>query len=140
MICYLIHMKVTKRFNFSASHRLFNSDLNEKENSRLFGACFRPHGHNFTLDVTVEGKINKATGMVINFHEIKDIVNKKVLCLFDHADFSRDIPEFKGKVQTAENLAVIIWNKLKTTMPRDVRLSRITIAETNDNWIEYSGK
>jgi 6-pyruvoyltetrahydropterin/6-carboxytetrahydropterin synthase len=132
-------MKITKRFVFSASHRLFNPNLSEKENQCLFGACFQPHGHNFILDVTVEGKVDNKTGMVVNFHELKRIVSENILVHFDHKDFSGDIPEFKGKVQTAENLSRIIWNRLIKKMPGKVRLSNIKISETSDNWVEYSG-
>jgi 6-pyruvoyltetrahydropterin/6-carboxytetrahydropterin synthase len=133
-------MEITKRFYFSASHRLINKTLSKKENIGLFNACFQPHGHNFVLDVTVEGNIAKRTGMVINFHTLKEIVVNNVLCCFDHKDFDANIPEFKNKVQTAENLAIIIWGKLKNRFPKGVALSRIRISETNDNWVEYSGK
>jgi 6-pyruvoyltetrahydropterin/6-carboxytetrahydropterin synthase len=110
------------------------------ENKKLFGACFHPHGHNFILDVTVEGSVNKKTGMVINFHLLREIVKRNVLDHFDHKDFYADIPEFRNKVQTVENLAKIIWGKLRNKLPKMVRLSKVQIAETNDNWVEYSGR
>jgi 6-pyruvoyltetrahydropterin/6-carboxytetrahydropterin synthase len=133
-------MKVTKRFTFSASHRLLNSSLPAAENKKIFGTCFHPHGHNFILDVTVDGGVSKKTGMVINFHLLREIVKKNILDHFDHKDFCADIPEFRNKVQTVENLAKIIWMRLRNKLPKMVKLSKIQIAETNDNWVEYSGK
>lgn len=132
-------MKITKRFQFSASHYLCNPALSAAENRKIFGACYGLHGHNFTLDVTVEGRVNPRTGMVINFHELKAIVQEQVLDRYDHRDF-RDLPEFKGRVQTAEALSHIIWKRLAGRFPKGVRLSTIRLAETPDNWVEFNGK
>lgn len=132
-------MKITKRFGFSASHRLFNPAFSEARNREAFGECNRPHGHNFTLDVTIEGDTDPATGMVINFHTLKRIVDENVVRAFDHKDFGSDVPEFSGKVQTVENLAVIIWQRLCGKMPAGVRLSNVRVAETEGNWAEYGG-
>jgi len=130
-------MKITKRFYFCASHRLFNPSFSEEENRRVFQQCHSPHGHNFTLDVTVEGEIDSRTGMVMNFQELKKIVESQVIHYFDHRDFEKDIPEFRGKVQTVENLVRIVWHRLKPSMPSDARLSRLRLAETENNWAEY---
>ncbi len=132
-------MKITKRFNFSASHRLFNNALTDIENREVFGNCNRSHGHNFVLDVMVEGRVDSKTGMVINFHELKNIVGDNVVSYLDHKDFEKDIPEFSNKVQTAENLAIIIWDILAGKLPAGIKLSGIRVAETNDNWVEYKG-
>ena len=132
-------MRITKRFNFSASHRLFNPGLSEKENKEIFEECNRPHGHNFTLDIAVEGDVDARTGMVINFHELKRTVKEHVVDYFDHKDFEKDVAEFKDKVQTVENLAKIIWERLKNKIPKEVRLKLIRIAETEKNWVEYDG-
>lgn len=132
-------MRITKRFYFSASHRLFNKKLSEKENYELFSECSRNHGHNFILDITVTGKPSENTGMVMNFNLLKEIVNKNVIEHFDHADFENNTKEFENKVQTAENLAMIIWEKIHNKMPKGVKLYKIKIAETSNNWVEYFG-
>ena len=129
-------MKITKRFHFCASHRLRNPRLTGAENRRLFGQCHEPHGHNFILDITVEGHVDPRTGMVINFNALKKIVERHVIRGLDHKDFSRDVPEFRRRVQTAENLALIIWARLAPRMPEKVALSRIRLYETENNWAE----
>ena len=129
-------MRVTKRFTFSASHRLFNRSMADDDNKSLFGQCNRPHGHNFVLEVTVEGPVDPKTGMVINFQDLKHIVNKNVVEYFDHQDFENDIPEFADKVQTVENLARIVWDRLADKFPFGPRLAKIKICETSDNWVE----
>jgi 6-pyruvoyltetrahydropterin/6-carboxytetrahydropterin synthase len=131
-------MKITRRFSFAASHRLFNPSLPEAENRRIFQQCHERHGHNFTLDVTVEGEIDPATGMVMNFHELKKAVDTRVIRYFDHRDFEKDIPEFAGQVQTVENIIRIIWNRLQPHLPAGVKLSGIKLMETENNWAEYS--
>jgi len=140
VITYFSFMKITKRFHFSASHRLFNPALEKSENESLFGACHRAHGHNFIIDVTVEGRVNPKTGMIVNFHDLKATVHTEVIQYLDHKDFEMDIPEFRTKVQTAENLALIIWKRLSGKFPKGIKLSKICIAETPDNWVEYSGR
>jgi 6-pyruvoyltetrahydropterin/6-carboxytetrahydropterin synthase len=129
-------MSITKRFTFSASHRLFNRAMSEDDNRALFGQCNRSHGHNFILEITVEGPVDKKTGMVINFHDLKYIVNTNVVEYFDHKDFERDIPEFADKVQTVEALAQIAWDRLADKFPFGPRLVKIKISETSDNWVE----
>lgn len=132
-------MRITKRFTFSASHRLFNPTLTDEENKKLFEECNRSHGHNFILDITVEGEVNPRTGMIINFHELRKIVEENVITYFDHKDFEHDIAEFKGKVQTVENLAAVIWGRLVGKMPGYVMLVLIRVAETESNWVEFGG-
>jgi 6-pyruvoyltetrahydropterin/6-carboxytetrahydropterin synthase len=131
-------ISVTKRFHFSASHRLFNSKFSEEENCRLFDSCSKQHGHNFVLEVTVSGKINPDTGMVVNFHDLKRIVNDSVVNYLDHSNFETDIPELVNVVHTAENLIVFIAKRISPNLPEGVSLSCLKLHETADNWVEYS--
>jgi len=131
---------VTKRFNFSASHRLFNNTLSAEENCRLFDSCSKQHGHNFNLEVTVKGAVDPVTGMVINFHDLKRIVNESVVNYLDHSNFETDIPELKGIVHTAENLILFIQKKISVNLPPTIKLSGLKLHETNDNWVELSSE
>jgi 6-pyruvoyltetrahydropterin/6-carboxytetrahydropterin synthase len=129
---------VTKRFSFSASHRLFNSSLSPEENCRLFDSCSKQHGHNFILEVTVKGPVDPVTGMVINFHDLKRIINDSVVNYLDHSNFETDIPELKGIVHTAENLIVFIQKRISANLPDTIKLTGLKLNETNDNWVELS--
>jgi len=133
-------LKITKRFRFSAAHRLFDPALSDSENKTLYGACFRHHGHNFVMEVTLEGGVDGQTGMVVNFTLLKKLVKTQILDHFDHRDFGTDIPEFEGRRQTVEVLAQIIWNRLVNQVPEGTRLDQIRISETENSWIEFSGK
>ncbi|MBL8028532.1 MAG: 6-carboxytetrahydropterin synthase [Fibrobacteres bacterium] len=131
-------LSVTKRFNFSASHRLFNRDLSPEENCLLFDACSKQHGHNFNLEVTVMGPVDPVSGMVINFHDLKRIVNDSVVNYLDHSNFETDIPELSNVVHTAENLIQFIWKRIAADIAAPVKLSRLKLYETADNWVEMA--
>jgi len=90
------------------------------------------------MDITVSGPIDPTTGMIMNFHELKQIVGTYVISYFDHKNFETDIPEFKGNVQTVENLIRIIVDKLCGKWPKGIDLISLKIFETTDNWAEYS--
>ena len=134
-------MKVTltRRYSFSASHRLHSSKMTEAENERLYGKCNNPygHGHNYEVEVTLAGPIDPATGMIANLAELDEFVQQQVLADFDHRYLNEEIPVFKKIVPTTENLCIEIYNRLKA-FP-GARLERVRIEETSKNSFEYSG-
>lgn len=134
-------MKVTltRRYSFSASHRLHSSKMTEAENQGLYGKCNNPygHGHNYEVEVTLAGPIDPATGMIANLAELDAFVQQRVLADFDHRYLNEEIPVFKKIVPTTENLCIEIYNRLKD-FP-GARLERVRIEETSKNSFEYSG-
>lgn len=132
---------VTRREVFSASHRLYNPHLSEEENKLLFGKCNNPngHGHNYTLEVTICGEINPATGYLIDLKLLKEIIIENVITKVDHKNLNLDVDFLAGQIPTAENIAVGIWNQLETKIPVG-KLYSVKLKETENNFIEYKGK
>ena len=134
-------MKTTlsRRYSFAASHRLHSASFSDAENQRLYGKCNNPygHGHNYTLEVTLAGPVNEQTGMIANLTDLDAFVKQRVLDDFDHRSINDEIPAFRSKVPTTENLCVEIYNRLRD-FPH-ARLERIRIEETSKNSFEYSG-
>jgi len=129
---------IRKKFQFSAAHRLFSPHLSDEENKRIYGKCEAPnfHGHNYTLEVAVTGNPDPKTGMVINFEELKKIVNQVIISALDHKNLNLDVDFLEHKITTAENMAKLIWEQLKPRLP-SVQLYEITLAETGDNIVVY---
>lgn len=127
----------TRRFTFAAGHRYWVGAWSPEENERVFGRLTVPHGHNYTLDVTVCGPIEERTGMVIDFGELKRVVAETVVERFDHADLNGD-PILQGRVPTTENLAIAIWDLLVTKLGPD-RLWQVRVWEDPTFWVEYRG-
>jgi 6-pyruvoyltetrahydropterin/6-carboxytetrahydropterin synthase len=135
---------LTRRYRFSAAHRLHNEALSPEENARLYGKCNNPygHGHNYTVEVTVRGPIDAATGMLIDLGLLDGIVEREVLERFDHTHLNLDVANFKGKVPTTENLCLEIFNLLRDkldTAGQPARLEKVRLEETNSNFFEYMG-
>lgn len=132
---------LTKRVEFCASHRYWNPKWSEQKNREVFGKCVSPygHGHNYILEVTIEGEVDPDTGMIINLYDLKPIINE-VLRDFDHKFLNEDNPNFKELIPTTENIARVLWDaidgKLKET-GRDCRLYRIRLYETPDLYVDY---
>lgn len=133
-------MRLTCRYHFSASHRLDTPALSAEENRRLYGKCNNPfgHGHNYTLDVTVEGPVDP-NGQVVDRRELDELVQRYVLGLVDHKDLNRDIPRLVD-VPTTENLAALIERELKEHWNLAPRLARIRISETERNTFVLEAK
>jgi 6-pyruvoyltetrahydropterin/6-carboxytetrahydropterin synthase len=127
----------TRRFTFSAGHRYHVRRWSADANDRAFGRLGVPHGHNYTLDVTVQGPIDPATGMVIDLAELKRIVQEVVLDRFDHADLNAD-PLFRDRVPTTENIALVVWDLLAPKLGRD-RLARVRVWEDPTLCVDYDG-
>ena len=129
--------RLTRRYHFAASHRLASPALTEEENSRLYGKCNYPygHGHDYTLEVSVEGPLDPA-GQIVNRRELDELVGRRVLELVDHKNLNLDVPEMEGAVPTTENLASFIQRRLCEGWNLPPRLARIRIIETARNTFE----
>lgn len=133
-------MKVSRRATFNAAHRLFRSDWTDEQNSQVFGKCSNPnyHGHNYVLEVWLEGDINPETGYVIDLKTVKDVINSEISERFDHRNLNLDCPEFADLNPTAENIALVSWNLLRAKLPMHLALT-IKLWETENNCVEYAG-
>ena len=132
---------LTRKAEFSASHYYWNDALSEEENLRLFGKCANRngHGHNYTLEVTVEGEVDPVSGFVVDLKELKDVVHREVLDVYDHRHLNLEIPEFKSSNPTTENIAVAIWKRLEGHI-RGARLYRVRVYEMPDLFADYYGE
>jgi 6-pyruvoyltetrahydropterin/6-carboxytetrahydropterin synthase len=134
-----VKVALGRRYHFAASHRLHNPDLSEEENWRLYGKCNNPygHGHNYTVEVLVSGKIDPATGMIANLADLDGFVQSEVLEPFDHKSLNEDVASFRDTVPTTENLCIEIFRRLKP-FPK-AKLERVRVQETSNNSFEYAG-
>ena len=128
----------TRRFAFSAGHRYHVAQWSDDENARTFGRLTVPHGHNYTLDVTVRGPIDPRTGMVIDLGELKRIVQATVIERFDHADLNADAL-FRERIPTTENIAIVVWELLAPAVGPD-RLARVRVWEDPTLFVDYDGR
>ena len=128
---------VSRRETFNAAHQLRNPRLSDDENRRLFGKCVNLHGHNYALDVVVAGKINDDSGYVMDLKVLSDVMQQQVIQDVDHRNLNTDVPWLQGCVPTAENLAVIFWERLKRELPEGA-LQSVRVWETDKNWAEVN--
>jgi len=135
-----IQVELGRRYRFSASHRLHNAHLSEKENQRLYGKCNNPygHGHNYVLEVSLAGKVHPSTGMIANLADLDGFVEREVLAAFDHKSIEQEVPAFRNIVPTTENLCVEVFRRLKAFPGATLR--RVRIEETSNNSFEYAGE
>ena len=133
-------VRVTRRVHFSAAHRLHNPAFSDEENRRIFGLCNSPnwHGHNYELDVTVEGEPDPGTGYVVDLGLLRAAA-EEVLRDVDHRNLNLDVPWLEGVIPSTENLVVALWDRLAPRVPRG-RLVRLVLWETPRNYAEYSGE
>ena len=131
-------VRLTKRIEFSASHRYYNDAWAEARNREVFGPCSNAsgHGHNYLLEVTVEGEIAEESGMVVNLYDLNQVL-KRVLLEFDHKHLNLDTPYFRTKIPTTENLAGVLWRQL-VRYPEIGRLRGIRLFEEEDLSTEVS--
>jgi 6-pyruvoyltetrahydropterin/6-carboxytetrahydropterin synthase len=135
-----MRLELTRRYSFAASHRLHSPQLTEQENQCIYGKCNNPygHGHNYVVEVTVTGATDPATGMIAHLGELDRFVTREVLEPFDHTYLNKDVPAFRERVPTAENLCIEIFDRLKAFS--GARLVRIRLEETGRNSFEYAGE
>lgn len=133
-------VKVSRKAHFNAAHRLFLPEWDDAKNEAVFGKCNNPnfHGHNYELIVSVTGEIDPKTGMVIDMKELKDLIKSEVEEAFDHKNLNVEVPEFKSLNPTAENIAVVIWNKLRPHIAAEQDLE-VVLYETPRNFVTYKG-
>jgi 6-pyruvoyltetrahydropterin/6-carboxytetrahydropterin synthase len=135
-------MFITRRVEFSASHVCRNPKLAEEENRALYGAAASPHGHghNFVVDVTLEGEPDPVTGMVFDLKALKEILRREVVDPMDHRFLNVEVPPFDRIVPTVENLAVEIWRRLAPHLiGTRARLHGVRVYETEELYAEYFG-
>ena len=136
-------INVTRRENFSAAHKLFNPEWSAEKNQEVFGKCSNPnwHGHNYTLYVTVSGKVNQETGYSINLKELSIIIRTYIIDKIDHKNLNMDVDFLKDLMPSTENIAIAIWNELKPHVNAfNCKLFRIKLCETENNYVEYFGE
>ncbi|WP_289030419.1 6-carboxytetrahydropterin synthase [uncultured Algoriphagus sp.] len=135
-------MKVTviRKEHFNAAHRLHNPNWSDEKNADIFGKCNNPnfHGHNYDLHVSLRGDIDPDTGYVYDMKVLSDLIKEHVLNKFDHKNLNLDTDEFKNLNPTAENIAVVIWNKLRPHLKSSLDL-KVQLYETERNFVEFEG-
>ena len=136
-----MRVTVNRKAHFNAAHRLYRKDWTHEKNDAVFGKCNNPnfHGHNYELIVSVTGEIDKETGYVIDMKVLKDIIKSEVEDAFDHKNLNLEVPEFKDLNPTAENIVVVIYNKIKPKLDASFDIE-ITLYETPRNFVIYSGE
>jgi 6-pyruvoyltetrahydropterin/6-carboxytetrahydropterin synthase len=128
---------ITRKTSLSLAHKLYNSNWSSQKNIEIYGKCSNCHGHNFNLFVTIKGEIDQDSGMVINFSDLKNVIDKEVCSKIDHKFLNNDVAEFKDIVPTSENICLVIWSWLKPKLPN---LFEIKLEETGNNTTTYRGE
>lgn len=136
-----MRVTVSRKAHFNAAHRLYRKDWTAEQNETVFGKCNNPnfHGHNYELIVSVTGKINPETGYVMDIKDLADIIYEEVETQFDHKNLNLDVPEFQDLNPTAENIVVVIWNKIRKRIVAGNDLE-VILYETPRNFVTYKGE
>ena len=136
------HVRVTRRVHFCAAHRLYRTEWSDEQNREVFGRCSNPnwHGHNYTLDVTVEGPVNPETGFVMDLKALKEVMGARVVSQVDHHNLNLDVDWLEGVMPSTENFVVAIWDRMAGALPEGVRLHKVVLQETPNNSAEYTGR
>ena len=133
-------LTVYRKAHFNAAHRLYRKDWSDEKNEEIFGKCNNPnfHGHNYELEVGVTGDIDPETGYLIDIKVLKDLIREEVEDAFDHKNLNVEVPEFANLNPTAENIAMVIWKKLRKRLDDKLDLS-VKLYETPRNFVLYTG-
>jgi len=136
-----MRVTVSRKAHFNAAHRLYNNEWSDARNAAVFGKCANPnyHGHNYELIVSVKGAIHPETGFVMDMKVLKDLIKNEIEEQFDHKNLNEDVEAFKSLNPTAENISVVIWNKLRPKIEKELELE-ITLYETPRNFVSYKGE
>jgi len=136
-----MRVTVSRKAHFNAAHRLYRKDWTMEQNDAVFGKCNNPnfHGHNYELIVSVTGKINPETGYVMDIKDLADIIFEEIETQFDHKNLNLDVPEFQDLNPTAENIVVVIWNKIRKRIAAGNDLE-VVLYETPRNFVTYKGE
>ena len=132
---------LTRKAEFSASHHYHNPEFSADENQRVFGKCNNPngHGHNYTLEVTVKGEVDRKTGFVVDLKQLKEVMNREVIEAMDHRYLNKEVPEFKDQIPTTENIAIAAWKRLEQKL-KFAKLHRVRVYETPELWADFYGE
>lgn len=132
---------LTRKAEFSASHYYWNEAWSAEENERVFGKCANKngHGHNYTLEVTVVGEVDATSGFVVDLKQLKDVMEREVVAVYDHRHLNKEAPEFAKAIPTTENIAIAAWKRLEGKIP-GARLHRIRVYEMPDLFADYYGE
>ncbi len=133
-------LTVYRKAHFNAAHRLFRKDWSDEKNLEVFGKCSNPnyHGHNYELEVGVTGSTDPETGFVIDLALLKSIIKEEVEIPFDHKNLNVEVSEFKDLNPTVENIARVIWNKLRLRLDDNYKIE-VKLYETPRNFVVYTG-
>jgi 6-pyruvoyltetrahydropterin/6-carboxytetrahydropterin synthase len=129
-------VRLTRSADFSASLRYWNPSLSEAENRALYGRCAAQHGHNYRIEVTVQGEPDPVTGMVMDLAELKEVIEREVMARFDHRDLNRDTPYFEKRPPTPEQFAVVLHGLLRTALGE--RLAAVRLRQDEDCWVDVT--
>lgn len=131
---------VCRKEHFNAAHRIFNPQWDKEKNLSVFGKCAYEnyHGHNYELVVYLKGEVNQETGYLIDLKDVSTVINEEVLEPFDHKNLNLDCPEFQNMTPSCENIAYVIWHKLRKRFEERFEL-KVVLYETPRNWVEYEG-
>lgn len=132
---------VTRLVRFNAAHRVYNPSWSDERNQATFGKCNNPnwHGHNYTLEITVEGQVDPETGYVMDLGEVKRIAQDELVRHVDHRNLNLDVPFMQGTIPTTENLVLACWRVLAPKLA-PARLVRLKLWETENHYVEYDGR
>ena len=136
-----MRVTVSRKAHFHAAHRLYRKDWSMEKNDAIFGKCNNPnyHGHNYELIVSVTGEIDQETGFVIDVKILADLIKMHIEDAFDHKNLNLDVPDFENLNPTAENICVVIWQKLRTHINVNLDLE-VVLYETPRNFVSYKGE
>jgi 6-pyruvoyltetrahydropterin/6-carboxytetrahydropterin synthase len=132
---------LTRKAEFSSAHFYWIDDWSEEENYRVFGKCANRngHGHNYTVEVTVAGEVDPVTGFVVDLKQLKDILEREVISIYDHRHLNFEVPEFRKSIPTTENIAIAIWKRIESKIP-NAKLHRVRIYEMPDLFADFYGE
>ena len=133
-------VRITRRATFAAAHILCRPEWSEARNQEVFGACASDHGHNYVVEVTLEGDPDPVSGMVLDLKELKSILNAQVVDSFDHRFLNKEVPPFDRTIPTVENIAIEIWNRIEPSLSRPpAKLHSVRVYETPNLYVDYFG-
>lgn len=136
-----MRVTISRKAHFNSAHRLYRKDWTSEKNDMVFGKCNNPnfHGHNYELIVSVAGEIDQETGFVMDVKILADIIKEEVENQFDHKNLNLDVPEFENLNPTAENIVVVIWDKIRKKIKLEFDLE-VVLYETPRNFVTYKGE
>jgi len=133
-------LTIYRKAHFNAAHRIYLKEWSDAKNFEVFGKCSNPkyHGHNYDLEVGVTGEVDQKTGYLIDLKILKNLIKEEVEDPFDHKNLNLEVPEFEDLNPTVENIAMVIWNKLRQRLDSKYEIS-VKLYETPRNYVVYSG-